>query len=137
MGIIARAMYGDPIPVKEGESVQVRLVDVSNDRTGTVTQRVDVRIYVETERYTGWSKTGFQIDDPQKLRDLAAAFLAAADGAEKAGMKPGNGTTVPQVPVVPVVNVNTGSVAARKALARNAKVKPTTSGGTRARRTTK
>src|SRR5215469_16592014 len=125
MGIITRATYGDPIPMRDGEAIQIRLVDVET-KTG-ITQRIDVRMFIESERYTGPSKNGFQTDDPDTLRDLAAALIAAADDAEARGMKPGNGAAPTAVQVVPVPKApaKATGVAAKRAMARNTKV-PTT-----------
>jgi hypothetical protein len=138
MAIMAKAVYGDPIELKEGEAIHVRLVDVSSDRTGTITQRIDVRTYITTERYTGWSKAGFQTDDPDTLRDLAATLIAAADDAEKRGLKPGNGTTTQTVPVVPVTISKTAAratgVAARKRASTSAPFQPVAKRAARVRK---
>jgi len=139
MGIITRTTYGDPIPMGTDSTIQVRLVDV--ETKNGITQRIDVRTFIESERYTGPSKNGFQTDDPDVLRDLAAALIAAADDAEAKGMKPGNGAAPTAVQVVPVPKAPakaTGVAARRRAAGTSAPViKPVTPGSTAKRAVTR
>lgn len=104
MAFNVNARYGDNVATaKDGEAVSVQHVTVtSGDR---VSERIEARIFVDTDRYTGPTKTAIVFDNVEALDDFIDALSTAADDCR--ALLEANGSqaeaAVEAVPVKPTV----------------------------------
>lgn len=115
--------YGERIPtVKGSEKILVQLVDLSNDKTGLHSLRVEARIlFQKSDGDYAPSKTAIAFSDADDMRLFADTLHAAADDAVSKGLVKNIPTlSAPTPPAIPVVAINRGGKAVRARAARAA-----------------
>jgi hypothetical protein len=121
-----KAQYGETIPTaKAGEEVAVQLVEITSASGSNPQLRVEARIFVNNDSYTGPTKVALSFNDPEDIDALVAALETAATDARSKGMgKPApKAKSTVAAEAVPVVPVARKGVAARKVAARRSAAK--------------